>query len=447
MRSRRNRWIPILLAAVALLLVLAVALVVAYFVLGRQGETAEGWEDPIAAVQPGSVAADLALYPLAGALKSETVDAALANLELETGYAVLVFDLELSDAQRIGRLVRLGDEFAAVEALERAALCYQQIYDIAILSPSLTDPARADALLAVGRGWTLIGQEALAMEAYDQTGLIAVESPYLQLANRRDLLAALETAYRDLGDEERASATRAEIVALDQQGQSQAPAVPGERPELPSLEDAALSSPDVGAVEEARRQAAFELLQALSTGGSASPELVSVLAGALQAEDAAKLGLYQQTLEGTSQPGLRIDAHWQKIRWLMLKYQVASGGLGLSVVPDWETQLAQIRSDLSKAYEELYFDYEDLVTALPEARLIGPGSYQVRRQVILDGRLGRYVNYPAQQLADKLQDAVQALQASGAVDRLYVDVGTQEGGQLHFYLSSAEEYGSPVETP
>lgn len=200
-------------------------------------------------------------------------------------------------------------------------------------------------------------------------------------------------------------------------------------------------------MEEARRQAAFELLQTLSTGGSGSPELVSALAGALQAEDAAKLGLYQQTLEGTSQPGLRIDAHWQKIRWLMLKYQVASGGLGLSVVPDWETQLAQIRSDLSKAYEELYFDYEDLVTALPEARLIGPGSYQVRRQVILDGRLGRYVNYPAQQLADKLQDAAQALQASGAVDRLYVDVGTREGGQLHFYLSSAEEYGSPVETP
>jgi hypothetical protein len=407
----------------------------------------EGWQDPIAGAQPGSVAADLALYPLAGALESETVDAALANQELETGYAVLVFSLDLSDAQRIGRLVRLGGEFAAAEALDRAALCYQQIYDIAILSPSLTDPARADALLAAGRGWTLIGQEALALEAYDQVRLLAVESPYLQLANRRDLLVALEAAYRELGDDERASATRADTVALDQQGQAQAPAVPGERPDLPSLEEASLSSPEVGTVEEARRQAAFALLEALSAGGTATPELVSALDGALQAEDAAKLALYQDTLEGTSQPGLRIDAHWQKIRWLMLKYQVASGGLGLSVVPGWETQLAQIRSDLSKAYEELYFDYEDLVTALPEARLIGPGSYQVRRQVILDGRLGRYVNYPAQQLADKLQDAVQALRASGAVDRLYVDVGTSDGDQLHFYLSSAEEYGSPVETP
>jgi len=447
MRSRRSRWILILLSLVALLLVVAVASAVAYFVFGQDGDTAEGWQDPIPAIQPESVAADLALYPLAGALESETVDAALANQELETGYAILVFGLGLSDAQRIGRLVRLGGEFAGVEALDRAALCYQQIYDLAILSPSLSDPARADALLAVGRGWALIGKDALALDAYDQAGLLATESPYLQLANRRDLLVALETAYRDLGDEERASATRAEIVALDQQGQTQAPSMPGERPQLPSLEDAALSTPEVGAVEETRRQAAYELLQVLSAGGEASPDLVSALSGALQAEGTAKLDLYQETLEGTSQPGLRIDAHWQRIRWLMLKYQVASRALGLSLVPAWETELAQIRSDLSKAYEELYFDYEDLVTALPEARLIGPGSYQVRRQVILDGRLGRYVNYPAQQLADKLQDAVQELQASGAVDRLYVDVGTRDEGQLHFYLSSAEEYGSPVETP
>ncbi|MCL7452111.1 MAG: hypothetical protein M8467_03575, partial [Anaerolineae bacterium] len=292
-----------------------------------------------------------------------------------------------------------------------------------------------------------LGEGRLALEAYDQVHLIAIESPYLQLANRRDLLVALEAAYRDLGDEERASAIRADIVVLDQQARPQPPATPGERPELPSLEEASVSTPEVGALEEARRQAAYDLLQALSAGGEANADLVSSLAQALQAEDVAKLDLYRETLEGTSQPGTRIDAHWQRIRWLMLKYQVASRGYGLALLPDWEAELAGVRSDLSKAYEELYFDYEDLVTALPEARLIGPGSYQVRRQVILDGRLGRYVNYPAQQLADKLQAAVQGLSAAGAVDRLYVDVGTRDEGQLHFYLSSAEEYGSPVESP
>jgi hypothetical protein len=447
MRSRRSRWMLILLALAALLLFVAAASAVAYFVFGQQGTTVEGWQDPVAAVQPASVVPDLALYPLAGALESETVDAALANQELETGYAVLVFGLGLSDVQRIGRLVRLGGEFAAAEALDRAALCYQQVYDLAILSPNLTDSARADALLAGGRGWASIGQAARAQEAYEQADLLAVESPYMQPANRRDVLVSLEAAYRDLGDPERASAARAEIISLDQEGQPQAPGIPGERPKLPSLEDASLSSPEVGTLEETRRRAAYDLLQALSAGGEASPDLVANLAQALQAEDAAKFDLYQQTLEGTSQSGLRIEAHWQRIRWLMLKYQVASEGLGLSLLPAWESELPQVRSDLSKAYEELYFDYEDLVTALPEARLIGPGSYQVRRQVILDGRLGRYVNYPAQQLADKLQDAVQALTAAGAVDRLYVDVGTRGEGQLRFYLSAAEEYGSPIESP
>ena len=95
---------------------------------------------------------------------------------------------------------------------------------------------------------------------------------------------------------------------------------------------------------------------------------------------------------------------------------------------------------MSKAHEGLFFDYEDLVTALPDASLIGPSSYQVRRQVILDGRLGRYPNYPAEQLADKLQDAVQGLIASGAVEELYVDVDVRDG-QLSFFLSPADEYG------
>ncbi|MGC9334936.1 MAG: hypothetical protein ACP5JJ_12360 [Anaerolineae bacterium] len=437
----------ILLVVAALLFVAAVVSAVAYFVLLPQGGVAEGWQDPIAAVQPESVAADLALYPLAGALVVETVDSAMANHELETAYSVLTFGLDLSDAQRIGRLLLLGGQFAAADLPARAALCYQQVYELAILSPSLSDPARADALLASGKGWSIIGEEALALETYGQVHLIAAQSPYLQLANRRDLLVALEVAYRDLGDEVQASAIRAEVIALDQEGQHQPPSVAAERPQLPSLGAGSISTSEVGELEEARRLAAYDLLQALSATGDPGPDLVSGLAEALQAEDAAKVALYRETLEGTSQPGIRIDVHWHRIRWLMLKYQVASRGFGLSLLPEWEAQLPGVRSDLSKAYEDLYFDYEDLVTALPEARLIGPGSYQVRRQVILDGRLGRYVNYPAQQLVDKLQDVVEELLASGASDRLYVDAGTRGDGQLYFFLSPAEEYGSPVETP
>jgi tetratricopeptide (TPR) repeat protein len=375
----------------------------------------------------------------------DTIDAAIANGDLETAYAGLAFGLEPSDAQRSGRLLQLGDRFAGVEKADRAALAYQQVYDLAVISPGLTDPARADALLASGKGWAAIEAESQALEALDQAYLIAAQSPTLQMANRRDVLAALEEAYAELGDSARAEECRARIIELDQQTSAHPPVAPMELPDLPQG-DTVVSSPEVGALEENRRQAAYTLLQVLIESGESPAELTTGLAEALKAEDAAKLDLYARELEGTTQPSRRIGVGWAMVRWLMLKYQVGSGALGLSVVPEWEAALPDIQSSLSKAYEGLFFDYEDLVTALPEASLMGPGSYQVRRQAVLDGRLGRYPNYPASQLADKLQDTALALISSGSMESLYVDVAREEEA-LHFFLSPASEYGLAAESP
>jgi hypothetical protein len=443
-RSLQGRTIWILLAVTVLLLVVAIASVVIYSLLQQQPEAA-GWQDPIIAILPEEIAADIALYPLAGASELDTVDAAIDNGDLETAYATLVFGMDLSDAQRIGRLILLGGRFPDAEKLDRAALAYQQITDAAVLSPVLNDPARADALLASGRGWAILGEEDRSLEAYDQVYLLAVQSPYLQMANRRDLLSALETAYRDLGADERAEASRGAIIELDQQTTPHPPVSPGKVPDLLQGE-AVISSPEVGALEDARRQAAFELLEPLSAGDDPPADLVDSLAQALQAEDAAKLTLYQQELESTTQPNRRISVNQQLVRWLMLKYKVASRGFGITLVPEWETELADIQSELSKAWEGLFFDYEDLVTSLPDASLIGPGSYAVRRQVLLDGRLGRYPNYPAEQLADKMQDAVRNLIAAETVDQLYVDVQRNDG-DLFFFLSSGDEYGQSLQSP
>ena len=443
-RSLQGRTLWILLAAVGILLVVVVASVVIFLLLRQQPRTA-GWQDPIIASLPEEVAADLALYPLAGAAELETVDAAIDNGDLETAYTALVFGMDLSDAQRIGRLILLGERFSGVEKPERATLAYQQIADTAVLSPVLNDPARADALLASGRGWASLGEEDRALEAYDQVYLIAVQSPYLQMANRRDLLSALETAYRDLDADLRAEESRGAIIELDQQTTPHPPVSPGEVPDLLQGESV-ISSPEVGALEEARRQTAYALLEPLSTGTEPPADLVGNLAQALQAEDAAKLALYQQELDSTTQPNRRISVNQQLVHWLMLKYKIASGGFGISLVPEWEAGLADIQSELSKAWEGLFFDYEDLVTLLPDASLIGPGNYAVRRQVLLDGRLGRYPNYPVEQLSDKMQDAARDLISSQAVDQLYVDV-LRDDGDFTFFPSSGDEYGQSMQSP
>lgn len=444
MRSTQRRLVWILLAAAAILCFVALVSVALYLLLRQRPVETIGWQDPISGISPGEIAADLALYPLAGASELETVDAAIANGDLETAYAILVFGLDLADAQRIGRQIILGNRFVEAEQPDRASRSYQQISDLAVLSPGLTDPSRADALLASGRGWAQLGQEARALDAYDQVYVIAVQSPYLQMANRTDLLRVLKTAYLDLTEDERAEVCQQQILKLDRASQ-QPPAIPARLPELPVGEEA-VSTPEVGALEEARRQAAYALIQSMPEGTEPTPELVESLAQALRAEDEAKLALYLQELESTTQPGRRIDVLWELVRWLTLKYKVAAGGVGLSVVPEWEAGVADIQSALSKAYEDLFFDYEDLVTALPDASLMGPGSYMVRRQVNLAGRLGQYPNYPDQQMADKLRDAAMDLIAGGTGEGLFVDV-IAEGEGLRFYLNPADRYGQPPQSP
>jgi len=452
MRSSQRRLVWILLAVAVFLLVVGAASAVIYLITRQQQQsTTTTWLDPITAALTDQVAPDLALWPLAGAAELDAVDAAIDVGDLETAYSTLAYSLEMSDAQRIGRLILLAGKFVEAENPERAALAYQQAYDTAVLSPRLTDPSRAEALLAVGKGWVALEEEALAEEAYDQVHLLAVQSPYLQMANRRDLLAALETAYQELGRTEQAQASRDQIGLLDQATSAHPPVAPGEVPDLP-LGEVAVSSAEVGTLEEARRQAAYALVQSLADGGEAPADLVNGLAQALRAEEAAKVALYQQELDATTQPGRRIAVTWQSIRWLLLKYKVAARGFGLSLVPEWEAQVPGIQSELSKAYEGLFFDYEDLVTALPDASLLAPGSYEVRRQVLLDGRLGRYPNYPAEQLAGKLQDAVTALIAAGSASPIYVDVEAEPGaspgeGPLHFFFSPADQYGQSSQSP
>lgn len=445
MRERRGRVVWLLLGIAVALLLVAAASGSLYVLLRQRGRGSGDWQDPIAATKPDEIVPELALYPLAGASELETVDAAMANGDLETAYATLVFGPDLSDAKRIGRLILLGGQFVEVGRSDRAALSYQQVYDTAILSPELNDPTRADALLASGRGWAQLGQKAQALESYDQVYLIALRSPYLQMAQRRGLLSALEMAYRDAGDNAQAQVCRQGITELDQESRPQPPARPVASPNLPiGMEH--VSSPEVGALEESRRQAAYALLQAVPEGGAPSPDLVGRLTQALQAEDQAKLSLYQQELEATTQLGRRVDLHWQMIVWLTLKYRVATRGFGLSLVPDWEGQVAEIQSALSRAYEDLAFDYQDLVAGLPEASLVGPGTYEGRRAVVLAGRLGQYPNSPAQQLTEKLRDVVTTLIAAGYVDPLYVDATVGDEG-ISYFLSTAEQYGLRDEAP
>lgn len=443
MRSCRGRLKWIALAVVAVLALIASVVIVLFLRLGPGQSRTAVWRDPVTAIEPENIQPGMALYPMAGASNVETIDAAISAGDLETAYAALVFDPDLADAQRTGRFVRLGGAFAGAGRFDLANISYQQVYDLAIISPVLHDPARAEALIAAAKGWTDLGSEADALRALDQVYIIALRSPYLQMINRRDMLTTLEGAYSQLDDTRRAQETRQRIIELDQGANPQPPAKASDSPSLP-LGEEPVSSPLIGQLEDARRNAAYDLRLRVVPGEDLSSEAVAALSTALLAEDEAKRDFYHTELANALQLGRRVELHWQWIRWLTIKYRIALGGYGISLVPAWEDSTGEIQSSLSKAYEDLFFDYEDLVAALPEASLVWPGSYDIRRRVIQAGRLGLYPNYPEQQLAEKLSERASELIAGGDVLPLYVDWAIGDPG-LWYMLSPADEYGQKRE--
>jgi hypothetical protein len=136
----------------------------------------------------------------------------------------------------------------------------------------------------------------------------------------------------------------------------------------------------------------------------------------------------------------KVAIAWHKVRWLTIKYQVASSGYGLSLVPEWEAQVAKIQSELSKAYEDLYALHGEQVIALPEADAIDRAWAEVLRREIEVGRLGLYPNYPEEQLTAKLKEATEKLIAAGQGRSLHVDTLSQDNVNI-FILASDESYG------
>jgi hypothetical protein len=440
MRIIRRRRLALLAGAAVALAVVAIVAVSVFLLLQPRQPALMEWRDPISSMPAEQINPQLALYPLAGASESETIDAGIDNGELATAYAALVYSSGLSDRQRIGRLAALGEELSQAGSTSLAAATSQQIYDLALLSPRLNDPLRADALRLAAQGWGREEQKGSALKALGEAAFIAASSPYLQTAQRRALLTALEPVYQNLGESTLATEMRNQVVALDQASYVEPSYSRAEPADLPS-EGEPMSSPEVGTLEEARRQAAYAVINSLSQDLEPSSELLSTLAEALKTEDAAKLSLYSQELTASTQPGRRSEIHQHLVRWLLLKLRVATKGFGLSIVPEWESQISDIQASLSKAYEDLTFDYEDWAASLPDAIQMAPSSYAALRSVVLTGRLGQYPNYPAEQLVQKLEASAVSMVDAGYIDDLYVKA-SENGTDVQFSLSRGADYVS-----
>ncbi len=444
MKSVRKGLFFILLAGFLLFALAGIVAFGAYFFTARRGISLPAWSDPIAHLETRKVKPALALLPLAGVSSAEAFNRALGADELESAYAILVFGLDLSERERLGSSLLLARRYAEAGNTTKAKLCYRQAGTIATLNPTLSDFTRADAYLQAGYGLASLKEQGEAELYYDQAYTIALYSPYLKKAHQKLILDRVATAYKALGESRKAKQALAQSMALDLEAGASKELEPADqdqkfllgRPEEPTLIPQAVTE-----AEAARRKAAHNLSSyLLSTLKPPPANLTTNLAQALETEDKARLSFYSAQPAEPLMLLEQIALAWHKVRWLTVKYQVASGGYGLSLMPEWETQAAAIQSELSKAYEDLYALYSEQVITLPEADAIDRAWAQVLRQEIEAGRLGLYPNYPEEQLIARLKEATEKLIATGRDKSLRVDTFSQNHVNV-FILTNDESYG------
>jgi hypothetical protein len=391
----QSKWLSIALVCGSFaLMLIGIASIIAYFSAIRREAVPLPWSDPIALIEAKRIAPDLALLSLAGLEDREVVEIALEAGELESAYATLLFSTTLPDVERVGKLLLLARKYAGGGEREKAVMCYELSSTIATLSLALSDFAKACIYLEAGDGLMALGEHKLAKLNYDGAYAIASFSPHLRKAHREDLLEKLVKAYRTIGEEVPLEEREAVTTAAEPKG-----------PFLESFIWEVQELPEVVSIEEERRKRAEKLIEGLESGVEEPEDLVGQLAQALKAEDEAKLLSYEQLSSVPSPLPRRAAIAKAKAEWLTIKYRIASRGYGLSILPDWEEEIDDIRAELCIAYSELHELYNYQILALPEEsqRL---ARMEMLREMIKVGRLGLYPDYPEEEFIAELEDIV-----------------------------------------
>lgn len=392
MQKVRRRVLIILGLGALLLGVIGLVSIGAYALTSKRQAALTPWRDPTAVVQERFVAPDLALLTLAGLDDAEAVSRALFARELDTAYSILVYSTSLSDSERAGKWLLLGQRFQESGEVNRARFCYRMAAEIAALSPFMTDLSRAQTFLQAGTGLAAMRAFGDGELVCDQAHDVALYSPHLTQVHRQQVLQGLQTAYAALGRGEEKWLDLARLVTGGQATVPQPQQVPVlTRPPL-------LANAEVEQAEAVRKTATEKMLVVLvPPQREPSKYLLKALTEALQAEDQVKQRAYGDAAIAAADLPTQVALAHARVAWLTFKLRIARRATGLSLVPDWEAQEAEIREQLQAARETLYELH---------ARYAGDeAALTLIRQQLLAGRLGLYPDYPEEALVDEMQTA------------------------------------------
>jgi tetratricopeptide (TPR) repeat protein len=308
----------------------------------------------------GEIAPAHALLQLAGDPPGALATQALQAGELDLAASIVTFAVQLNDRDRLNTWLQLGRRYLAAEQTDRAIRSYQNARTVVVTGFGLTASERSQALIQIAEGLVQADDTAAALDAAQQVRLLAEQTPDLLPAQRMQIVDALRPVATALNDDLLSSSV--DILARN----------PYLAPAGILLEErwGTLGAPleidvTVDSAAALRRQAARGLADRMAAAADSDPER-QTLAAALVAEDQTRATAFQAQLNA----GLTLEEQFTLLMarraWLGLKLRVAAGGFGLSLVPDWEAQLAAIRQELAAATNNVVNVVDAIVAAEPD---------------------------------------------------------------------------------
>ncbi|MEA3338095.1 MAG: hypothetical protein U9R25_19575 [Chloroflexota bacterium] len=400
-RRTRNWPIFILIGLLIFALVVGLVSIAAFFVLRDQQAEGWTWQDPTTAVDSTRVRPDIAVLTLLDEAPGTLIWEALEAGEPDTAYAILAYSSVLSDAERAGDLQALAKEFETAGALDLVALAYQQMHTLAALSPALPDITRAEASLAAAEGFLGLDMAETARPSLDQAETLARYSPLLAPVQRQEIARRLLRLYEEAGFEREAQYIGDLIrqpVGLPDARLVQGPFLPSFRQTVPEPRHL------LDTINE-RHQLVYRFLQAWDSGDSGQIEGArAALARALIAEDGLRQALYDENLEASLLLSQKAGVVLGYLNWLALKSMIANGALGISLVPEWESQSETIAARQGEVYGFLNVLYRDQVAILPSSSESAFARVEIARLQNLVGRLGLDPGYNVEGMALSMED-------------------------------------------
>ncbi len=330
--------------------------------------------DSLLAFSPKDIEPSIALLSLAGHDDLQVLRKAVEEGELETAYVTLAFSTSLEDQERLGKWISLAQAFAESGQHRKALISYGQAYNTALLNPYLSDLERAEALIAIGKDLERMGERERALFVLRQAEALVLSSPYLKKAQR---IALAQKLGKEINPDEFAS-------------NSAQPA--------PISKDFAILPESYYNSKEREK-----LAQALAS--STTKKNIQALREALKSEDSARLALYQEKISSEESLPRKVGWILEKIAWLTLKYRIAIGGFGLSLVPEWEVDAPIIKKELANSYNELFTIYAEQAVSLPESPSAERAWSEIAALKAYYALIGLYPEAPMDKIVAEMKEA------------------------------------------